>query len=78
MAAEIALTHHERWDGQGYPNGRSGEEILLVGRVCALVDVFDIMTMDRPYRRARPTKPPSKTFEPRAARRSTRCWLTSS
>jgi cyclic di-GMP phosphodiesterase len=52
MGERIALTHHERWDGTGYPNGLAGEEIPYAGRICAVVDVFDALTMDRPYRRA--------------------------
>ncbi len=48
----IALTHHEHWDGRGYPHGLSGESIHLWGRICALVDVFDALTSDRPYRPA--------------------------
>ncbi len=51
-AAEIALTHHERWDGSGYPRGLHGEEIPLEGRIVAVADVFDAMTSDRPYRSA--------------------------
>jgi hypothetical protein len=46
------LFHHERWDGGGYPTGRSGAEIPLGARVLAVVDAFDAMTSDRPYRRA--------------------------
>jgi putative two-component system response regulator len=49
MAQEIALSHHERWDGRGYPMGRSGEGIPLTGRVVALADAFDAMTHARPY-----------------------------
>ena len=52
MAEEIARTHHERWDGTGYPNGLSGEEIPLSGRIAAVADVFDALTQDRPYRDA--------------------------
>lgn len=52
LAAEIALSHHERWDGQGYPAGKSGEQIPLVGRIVAVVDFFDALTMDRCYRKA--------------------------
>ena len=52
MAREIALTHHEKWDGSGYPNGLSGEDIPLVGRISALADVFDALTSSRPYKKA--------------------------
>lgn len=52
MAEEIALTHHERWDGSGYPHGLSGENVPLTGRIVALADVFDALTQDRPYKRA--------------------------
>ena len=52
MAREIALTHHEKWDGSGYPNGLAGEAIPLDGRVAALADVFDALTSERPYKRA--------------------------
>jgi putative two-component system response regulator len=46
----VALTHHERWDGSGYPNGIAGEDIPLWGRICAVIDVFDALTTHRPYR----------------------------
>jgi len=52
MAAEIALTHHERWDGRGYPRGLAGEAIPLSGRIVGAVDFFDALTMDRCYREA--------------------------
>jgi cyclic di-GMP phosphodiesterase len=53
QAAEvIALSHHERWDGTGYPRGLAGLEIPPWGRLCALSDAFDALTSDRPYRRA--------------------------
>ncbi len=52
MARTIALTHHERWDGGGYPQGLRGEEIPLWGRIVAVVDAYDAMTNDRPYRPA--------------------------
>jgi HD-GYP domain-containing protein (c-di-GMP phosphodiesterase class II) len=49
--ASIAMAHHERWDGQGYPLGLAGEEIPLAARILAVVDAFDAMTSRRPYRR---------------------------
>jgi len=52
MAREIALTHHEKWDGGGYPNGLSGETIPQAGRIAALADVFDALTSVRPYKKA--------------------------
>jgi putative two-component system response regulator len=52
LAAELALTHHERWDGQGYPAGLKGEEIPLGGRIVAVSDFFDALTMARCYRPA--------------------------
>ena len=51
LAEQIALTHHERWDGNGYSPGLSGEAIPLVGRIVAVVDVFDALTHSRPYKR---------------------------
>jgi putative two-component system response regulator len=50
MAHDVALTHHEKWDGSGYPNGLSGREIPLVGRIVAIADVFDALTSARPYK----------------------------
>ncbi len=52
MAAEIALTHHEKFDGSGYPDGLAGEAIPLVGRIVAVADVFDALTSPRPYKPA--------------------------
>ncbi len=52
MARVIALSHHEKWDGSGYPNGLVGENIPLVGRIAALADVFDALTSERPYKKA--------------------------
>ena len=52
MAEEIALTHHERWDGGGYPAGHSGNAIPLPGRIVALADAFDAMSHARPYKAA--------------------------
>ncbi|TMQ48588.1 MAG: HD domain-containing protein [Candidatus Eisenbacteria bacterium] len=47
---EIILSHHEYWDGHGYPRGLSGEDIPLAARILALVDAFEAMTLGRPYR----------------------------
>jgi putative two-component system response regulator len=52
LAAQIALTHHERWDGAGYPNGTVGDAIPLSGRIVAVADVFDALTHRRPYKQA--------------------------
>lgn len=54
MAQSIALTHHEKWDGTGYPAGLAGEAIPLVGRITAIADVFDALTSERPYKHAWP------------------------
>jgi len=51
MAADIALSHHERFDGSGYPHGLSGETIPLAGRIVAVADVFDALTSERPYKK---------------------------
>ncbi len=56
MAERIALTHHEKWDGSGYPAGLAGEQIPLEGRVCAICDVFDALTSPRPYKDAWPVE----------------------
>jgi len=52
MAREIAFTHHEKWDGSGYPRGLVGEAIPLCGRIAALADVFDALASDRPYKKS--------------------------
>lgn len=52
MAATIALSHHEKWDGSGYPRGLTGEAIPIEGRIVAVADVFDALTSDRVYRTA--------------------------
>ncbi len=52
QASIIAINHHEKWDGSGYPNGLKGTDIHLYGRIVAIVDVFDALTMERPYKKA--------------------------
>ncbi|MBX3120291.1 MAG: HD domain-containing protein [Fimbriimonadaceae bacterium] len=52
MAYEVVLTHHEKWDGTGYPNRLKGLEIPITGRIAALCDVFEALTCSRPYKRA--------------------------
>ncbi|PHV18394.1 two-component system response regulator [Janthinobacterium sp. BJB303] len=54
LAREIALSHHEKWNGSGYPRGLAGEAIPLAGRIVAVADVFDALTSARPYKRAWP------------------------
>ncbi|MYM25641.1 response regulator [Duganella sp. FT135W] len=56
MAYDVAVTHHEKWNGSGYPNGLQGEEIPLVGRIVAIADVFDALTSARPYKEAWPVE----------------------
>lgn len=56
MARDIAMTHHEKWDGSGYPLGLAGEAIPMAGRIAALADVFDALTSCRPYKPAWPVE----------------------
>lgn len=73
MAAQIALRHHEKWDGSGYPDGLSGTDIPETARIVAIADVFDALTMKRPYKDAWPAeralaelhKGAGRHFEPR-------------
>jgi len=67
-AAEIVLTHHERYDGSGYPRGLKAEEILLSARIFAVADSLDAITSDRPYRRASPFEVGCKTVCSEAGR----------
>ena len=76
LAATIALTHHERFDGSGYPHGLSGDSIPIEGRIVAVADVFDALTHERPYKRAWPVaealteigKQSAGQFDPEVAR----------
>jgi putative two-component system response regulator len=52
LAASVALSHHERFDGSGYPRGLAGQQIPLEGRIAAVADVYDTLTRDRVYRAA--------------------------
>ncbi len=56
LAKVVSLTHHEKWDGSGYPYGLKGEDIPLVGRIVAIADVFDALTSKRPYKDAWPVE----------------------
>jgi putative two-component system response regulator len=56
MAYEIAMTHHEKWNGTGYPKGLSGEDIPIEGRISAVCDVFDALTSERPYKKEWPVQ----------------------
>ena len=66
LASEIALTHHERWDGQGYPQGLKGEEIPLSGRIVAVADVFDALISARVYKAAWPAEQAREHLEKQA------------
>jgi putative two-component system response regulator len=75
MAEEIAWSHHERWDGTGYPRGLAGEAIPLAARLVSVADVFDALTHDRPYRKSWPLsevlaeieRGTGRLFDPRVA-----------
>ncbi len=56
LAREIALAHHEKWDGSGYPRGLAGEAIPLSARIVAIADVFDALTTRRPYKEPWPVQ----------------------
>jgi len=63
IAEIIALSHHERWDGRGYPRGLREEEIPLEGRIVAIADVFDALTHERPYKKAWPSEAAREEIE---------------
>lgn len=82
VAKQIALTHHEKWDGSGYPKGLSGENIPIEGRISAIADVFDALTSRRPYKEAWPVeqarehilKERGKHFDPTVVDVFEACW----
>ncbi|CAK0773530.1 putative two-component system response regulator [Gammaproteobacteria bacterium] len=63
MAYDVALSHHEKWDGSGYPHQRQGTEIPLAARIVAISDVFDALTSDRPYKKAWSIEAAVRTIE---------------
>jgi putative two-component system response regulator len=73
MAYSIALAHHEKWNGSGYPQGLEGEQIPLVARLCSVCDVFDALISRRPYKEPWPPvaameeieRQSGKAFDPR-------------
>lgn len=64
----IALTHHEKWDGTGYPQGLSGEGIPILGRIVAIADVFDALITERPYKKAWPIQKAVDLIEEQAGK----------
>jgi putative two-component system response regulator len=66
MASLIAITHHEKWDGSGYPRGLAGWDIPKVGRIVAVADVFDALTSIRPYKKAWPVEEASRFIQEKA------------
>ncbi|MGC9386321.1 MAG: HD domain-containing phosphohydrolase [Hydrogenovibrio sp.] len=63
LAYEIALTHHEKYNGKGYPKGLKGEDIPISGRIVAIADVFDALTSERPYKKAWPVERAAQLIE---------------
>jgi len=82
LAAEIALTHHEKYDGTGYPHGLSGDKIPLSGRIVAVADVFDALTSERPYKpaweldraKAHISEASGGHFDPHCVQAFEACW----
>jgi len=68
LARQIALSHHERWDGLGYPQGIAGDRIPLPGRITAVADVFDALTHARPYKEAWPVEKALATIRQESGR----------
>ena len=62
FAADIARSHHERWDGHGYPKGLAGEEIPLAGRICSVADVLDALSSPRCYKQPWPEEKVKEEF----------------
>jgi putative two-component system response regulator len=84
LAAEIALSHHERWDGAGYPRGLAGEDIPLSGRITAVADVCDALLSERPYKtpwplekvRAHLIENAGSHFDPACVEAILACWTS--
>ena len=81
-AASIAISHHEMFNGSGYPYGVAGEAIPLVGRIVAVADVFDALTSERPYKKAWPienakvylSQHAGQHFDPACVEAFLACW----
>ena len=68
LARDIALTHHDKWDGSGYPNGLAGTDIPQAGRIVAVADVFDALTSSRPYKKAWPVEDAVRLLQEQSGR----------
>lgn len=76
MAYAVALAHHEKWDGSGYPHQLQGEEIPLAARIVAISDVFDALTSDRPYKRAWPIEAAVRAIEEGSGQHFDPRWIS--